>query len=265
MTRRRWILVGVLVVVLGAGALGFYWLNRNAAHEVSVEDARRRLGTTTSAPEGLRGRPRPGVYRYRGEGTDSLSLPPLSQSQGPSLPGTVELLDDDCWRFRIDYSSNHWQSWVYCPRAAGLMETGGQTWQRWMLGPTAMTATATFRCRDTPALPARRAPGRTWQASCRGSNDRIDGEVVNVGPYRFVGHEVLRIGGEAVEAAHFHRSRDLTGAQKGTERGDVWFATADGLPLRNRRRIELRTDTPVGTSTYTEVGTFELTSMRPRA
>ncbi|MCC6339849.1 MAG: hypothetical protein IT197_07760 [Acidimicrobiia bacterium] len=265
MTRRRWIALGAVVVVLGVvGAGGWWWLSRDRAREVTIEEAQKRLGsTTTAAAGGLEGRPAQGVYEYRGDGKDSLSLPPLSQSQGPGLPGTVELLDDGCWTFRIDYSSNHWQDWKYCRRSTGLMEITSHTWQRWLIGPTALTALATFECEDTPALPEPRRPGQVWRARCSGTNDRVSGTVGNSGPYRFVGMEVMRIGGEAVDAAHFRRERTLTGAQKGTEKGDVWFAASNGLPLRNERRIELRTDTPVGASVYKESGHFELVSLRP--
>jgi len=265
-TRRRWILAGVVVAVLGVvAAVGWFWLSRDTAREVSIDEARRRAGGTTTPRRGTEGRPRPGVYEYRGGGTDSLSLPPLSQSEGPGIPGTVELLDGDCWRFRVDYSSNHWQDWKYCHRGDDLMEEGGQTWQRWLFGPVAVTTTATFRCEDTPAIPAVREPGQEWSARCKGSNTRISGEVVSAGPYRFVGEEVVDVGGERVAALHFRRSRTLTGAQDGTEVSEVWFAADDGMPLRNEREIELRTDTPVGKSTYTEKGDFRLVSLRPRS
>jgi hypothetical protein len=39
----------------------------------------------------------------------------------------------------------------------------------------------------------------------------------------------------------------------------------DGLPLRNERTVTVKTDTVVGSSTYTEHGRFELTSLVPRA
>ncbi len=252
-------LVGLVAVAVG----GWWWLGRNRAREVTLEEARERLSETTAPGRGLEGRPAPGIYEYRGEGTDRLSIPPLSQSQGPGLPGTVELLDDGCWNFRIDYSTNHWQDWRFCRRDSGLFEEGGHTWQRWMIGPTALTALATFRCEETVALPAEREPGQVWRSRCTGTNERTEGEIVSAGPYRFVGDEVIDVGGTKVTAAHFRRSRDDTGAQKGTERGDVWLDAATGLPLRNERRIELKTDTPVGKSTYTEHGHFELVSLRP--
>ena len=59
------------------------------ARPVSVSQAISRYHSDPSADPGTH--PPPGVYSYQGTGTDSLSLPPLSQAEGPTLPGTVEI------------------------------------------------------------------------------------------------------------------------------------------------------------------------------
>ena len=79
--------------------------------------------------------PHPGVYEYRGSGTEHATLPSLSQEEGPIIPGTVTLEPGDCWLFRVDYSSHHWQTWQYCRHGADTWEAGGQTWQLWAVGP----------------------------------------------------------------------------------------------------------------------------------
>ena len=58
-------------------------------------------------------------------------------------------------------------------------------------------------------------------------------------------------------AAHAERQSDR-------HPDDVWFAKRDGLPLRNDRDVTVRTETIVGASTYTEHGSFELTSLQPQ-
>ena len=55
----------------------------------------------------------------------------------------------------------------------------------------------------------------------------------------------------------------MSGAQVGTERSEVWFVAASGLPVSNERTVEARTDTPIGESTYTETGEFHLVSVDP--
>jgi hypothetical protein len=58
--------------------------------------------------------------------------------------------------------------------------------------------------------------------------------------------------------------RTLTGAQTGRQRAGLWFAM-NGLPLRNERKITVNTETAIGSVTYTEDGSFTLTSRHQRA
>ncbi len=264
---RRGVVLGAVavVVLLGAGAAVVVALTRNRARPVSISDAQRRLPSTTGR-EVAAGRPAPGVYEYRGSGTERLSLPPLSQKEGPTIPGSVVWAGAaGCWRFRLDFSTNHWQDWTYCRQGNDVVERGGRSWQRWMIGPQAFTNLTTSRCDPgTMVLPTPRTPGQEWSARCAGTSGQVKGVGVSAGPYRFVADEDLKVGGTTVRAAHFLRLRTMTGAQQGTERSDVWFAADTGLPLRNRRTIRAKTDTVVGSSTYTEVGQFELVSLHPR-
>jgi hypothetical protein len=268
--RRRWIvaLTVAVVVAVAVAATGFVVLwRRSGAHQVSTDEARRRFAASSSTqpanPEVLR--PAAGVYSYRGTGTERLSLPPKTQAQGPGMPATVTHRRDGCWTFRIDYSSQHWQTWVYCPRAGGLVEMGGETFERWDFVVTKYDSTSTFTC-DPPSVIIRAGmqPGDAWQQSCRGTSSGTEGETVTSGPFRFVGEETVTVGGTAVRAYRFHQERTLTGSQRVTQSADLWFAEQDGLPLRNDREQTVHTDTVVGASTYTERGSFTLTSLVPQ-
>jgi hypothetical protein len=180
------------------------------------------------------------------------------------MPGTVESLDDGCWTFRIDYSSNHWQNWTYCPDGPDVAEVRGSTWQRWMIGATAITNLSTFDCDPGSVILAPDAdPDDEFSASCTGTSDALAGQTVSTGPQRFVGVEELGIDGVDVSTQHFVSERTMTGAQVGTDRSDVWFDARSGLPVRNRRSVSVDTDTPVGTSTYTETGEWVLESTEP--
>ncbi|MCZ7526154.1 MAG: hypothetical protein M5U14_07110 [Acidimicrobiia bacterium] len=120
------------------GAIVFVVLwQRAGSRPVPVEEVLERFHPVPGEePDGTLLRPRQGVYRYRGSGTERISTPPRSQSQGPEIPATVEHRDDGCWTFRIDYSSNHWQTWDYCPRDGGWSSSGarrssgGTSWSR---------------------------------------------------------------------------------------------------------------------------------------
>lgn len=262
---RKWILVGAGIMAVALVGVGLFLTFRDNARPVDIEEAKQRAASSTAPQESpATRRPEPGVYRYEGSGTESLSVPPLSQDQGPTMPGTVELGDDGCWTFRIDYSTNHWQTWYHCPEGDDLVEGGGQSWQRWMIGATALTNLSDFTCDEGAMLvPMNPSPGDEWTARCTGTNEAVEGEAVSEGTYRFVGEEDVAVGDTTVSTFRFERDRTMSGAQVGTEHSEVWFAADTGLPVRNERSIEARTDTPIGASTYTETGEFHLVSIDP--
>ncbi len=240
----------------------------SGAHEVSTSAAQRRFAASSSTQPARAGvlQPPAGVYVYRGSGSEHLSLPPKSQGQGPNLPGTVTHRSDGCWTLRIDFSTQHWQTWNYCPRDGGLIETGGETWERWDFVVTSYDSTSTFTC--DPASVVIRAgmrAGDAWEQRCRGTSSGTKGDAVSAGTFTFVGAEEVVVGADRVPAYHFRQERTLSGNQTGTQTADLWFAVKDGLPLRNDRTVDIRTDTVVGASTYTEHGSFQLTSLQPQS
>jgi hypothetical protein len=258
------IVVGVLLVASGVGLV--LW-RRSGAHEASTGDAERRFAQSSStqarAPSVLR--PPAGVYLFRGSGTEHLSLPPKSQHQGTRMPATVTHRADGCWIFRIDYNTAHWQTWIYCPRNGGLVELGGQTFERWDFVVTKYDSTSTFACAPpSVTIRATMHAGDAWRQSCTGTSSGTKGVATTSGPYTFVGRENVDVGKTAVAAYHFHQVRTVSGSQTGTQDTELWFAVNDGLPLRNERNVTIRTDTAIGTSTYTEHGSFELTSPKPQ-
>jgi len=286
--RHRALIIGSIVgVVLIAGAVMFVVLwNRGSARPVTMEEARSRAGTQvvvpsadtqplqpapgagapvtdqSTDPEPLR--PAPGVYRYVGEGTERLDKPPLTQAQGPEIPGTVTHLEGGCWSLRVDYSTNHWQSWDYCPAGSGLTENAGAFFQRLDLVVAKVDTSSSYTC-DPPvdAIRETQRAGDQWMQECRGTSTGSDGEVISSGPYTYVGPELLDIAGTEVAALHYHRLRNLTGGQTGTEDVNVWFDAATGLPLRNQRVITVHSSSLIGGVTYEENGSFQLASMTP--
>jgi len=260
---RRWPwFLGGAVLLIGAG-LGVIWLTSSRAIPVTMQQAESRLGRSRPDPSDLM-RPAPGVYRYTGSGTESLTLPPLTQAEGPTMPGTLTLRGANCWDFRIDYSTHHWRTWDYCLDKGGLRETGGRLWQLWPIGPVNMTNVTSITCSSgTMAFPTEAVPGQHWVSRCTGDSTAVKGRMVSTGPYRFVGDVTILVGGHPVRAARFLALRTDSGAQRGTERSEVWFRVSDGLPLRLRQDIKVTTSTPFGTSTYTQVGVFSLVSSVP--
>ena len=262
--RWPWI-VGALVLLVAVGT-GVIWLTSSQARPVTLRQAETQLGGGAADSTGAPGatRPAPGVYQYMGSGTEKLSLPPLSQAEGPSMPGTVTLRGSNCFVFRIDYSTHHWQTWKYCLHNGDLWEAGGQSWQLWSIGPLKVTNLSSFTCVPrSMALPAQASLDKWWVSSCTGTNTSVKGQTVSTGPYRFKGFTTMSVGSTPVQAADFLRLRTDSGAQRGTERSEVWFSTSTGLPLRVQQDIKVTSPTPFGTSTYTQVGVFVLKSLVP--
>ena len=260
--RRRWVVLGgVFAVVVGLGAFVAVRWFQGRAKPVDVEDVARPTGTTLPPAPGVL-RPVQGVYLYRGSGTDALDRPPSTQAQGPSMPGTVRHREDGCWTFRIDFSTNHWQRWDYCPEAGDLEEVGGAVYQRWNFGAFTNESTSKFDCHGL-AIKADQQPGDEWAQSCTGVSTGVDGAMESTGPYRYVATKTLTIGGRQVSAHQYRWERTNSGSQDGSERGEIWFSAETGMPLRSWRDIEATTDTVIGEVTYTEEGDFQLTSLEP--
>jgi hypothetical protein len=261
--RRRWPwIVGGAVLLIGGVSLAF-WLTTSRARPVSMREAESQLGSQDRGSSGS-SRPAPGVYEYTGSGTEQLSLPPLSQTEGRPMPGTVTLQGSNCWVFKIDYSTHHWQTWRYCLHADDLWEAGGQSWQLWSIGPINVTNVSSFTCvARSMALPGRRTPGEVWQSRCTGTNTSVKGTTVSAGPYRFLGNVTISVGRTRVLAARFLRLRTDSGTQRGTERSEVWFDARNGLILRLQQDIKVTSPTLFGTSTYTQRGVFAIESLVP--
>jgi hypothetical protein len=194
---------------------------------------------------------------------DKLSLPPLSQAEGPTMPGTVTLQENGCWTFRMDYSSHHWQTWKFCRGANNeTTQRGGEIFQVWAVGALRETNLTNLTCTaSTMWLPATPSGGQTWQSRCRGTSSAVKGVMHSDGPYRFVRDTTLEVAGKPMQTAEFLQLRTVTGAQRGTERDEIWIDLANGLPVRMNQSISVVTATPFGTSTYTQVGTFTLRSL----
>ena len=267
MTRRRGsfaafsVLAAVVVI-----AFAIAWRN-SGSHPVSTSDARRRFESTSSTaavrPSTLR--PPAGVYEYRGSGTEHLDKPPKDQSQGPPMPATVTYRADGCWIFRLDYSTGHWQSWTYCAHNGALDEIGGQTFERWDFVIFKVESTSTFTCASSVTIRPTMRVGDHWTQTCTGTSSAVKGIVTTSGPFTYLGNDSIDVGGTKVAAYHFKQLRTLTGAQTGSQDNDVWFATSNGMPLRNDHHNVVKSDSPIGTVTYTETGTFALQSLRPQS
>lgn len=268
--RRRWwwIAGGAALVLVAAVGVFAALLSTRETPPPSLDEALRRQGaaTTGTTPRpGGPARPTPGVYTATGAGSETLGINPAPQPQGPTMPVAVSVDAEGCDVVRVDYNANHWQTWRYCPRPDGtIVETGGQTFQRFDLVVIKPENLSTFVCDPPyPVLIPDAEPGRVIEQSCTGTSTGTPGSVTSAGPATYVGAEDLTIGGTAVRVHHMRQERTLSGAQTGTERADTWF-TDEGLPVRNEKATRVASPSPVGDISYVEEGWWQLDSLRPR-
>jgi hypothetical protein len=261
----RWVLGGVALLVLaGAGTFAFRWFHSGAQSlptSVAIDRYRHEVG---SDPDGAG--PTPGVYSYRGSGTETISVPPKSQSEGPGIPGTVIGQPAGCFEFRLDYSNRHWQSWDYCVRSGTLQSPSRAGYYDWDFVAFHVDDTSTFRCsRAVMTIPADVIPGTHGVVACTGSNDHLAiGPVAMRGTSTVVGTDTVDVGGRAVRAVEVGEQVTFSGGQSGTNSATTWFSASSGLPLRGTWHTVVSTASPVGHSTLDAHGDFALTSLTPR-
>jgi len=221
-------------------------------------------GSGSTSPASAYRVPQAGVYTMAGEGLEHISLPPNSQKDGAVMPVTVSNLASGCWRWRLDFTVAHWEDYVFCPSASGLLQPDNRIYQAWDFGAMSITNLATITCpADTVVLPPEPKPAAVLSWECPEQNT-ASGPGLSSTTARIVGPETLRIGGVAVPTVEVQQTAVVSGTQTGSATSDWWFATSTGLPVRLDRHIVVHSPSPIGTITYTEDGSGQLTSLTPR-
>lgn len=267
----RAVLFLVPLAVLGmlAFSLGAYWL-RSEPGAKSVAAAVRALPSTTTA--GARGSvstrlepPATGVYSLTGSGSEHISFPPNSQRDGAVMPASVTSLGKGCWRWHLDYNVAHWEEYDFCAVGDTLVQTANRNGQSWDFGSFSITNTARFSCPGgAVVVPADPSPRAVLDWTCTGRSTTVPGEAVATTAGHLLGVRTLHVGGTAVQTLDEEQITTLAGAQRGTVDMGWWFSLVTGLPVRVTRSITIATSSPVGDITYTENGSWQMSSLAPR-
>lgn len=259
------VLGAVIVLVVVAVSL---WFGREQPTARSLDDALQefRAGNTDGieAIGAVVQRPQVGVYVASGSGRASIDFPPSSQSYGATIPVTVRHQGTDCWSTQVDFNTAYSQTWDHCIVDGEVSEHANHTATRWDLGFTTIDERTEFVC-DPPGSIIRAGEKRddVSNYTCTGRNSSIDGSTTSAVEFSMLGAESIDIGGVTVPTFHYREVDHLSGAQRGTTTLDYWYSVESFLLVRMTRANELRTDSPVGTVTYTENGSWQLQSLEP--
>jgi hypothetical protein len=261
------VLAGIAVVVLaGAGTFAYLWSDSGAHAVPSSVAIQRFLQEGGTAGSGPGTGPAPGVYSYHGTGTESLTVPPKSQTEGPGIPGTVVRRAGGCFEFRLDFSDYHWQSWDYCVRDGALVSPSRAGYYNWDFVAFHVDDTSTFVCRPSiTTVAGHLVPGASHAVACTGHNDHLSiGPVFMHGTSTLVRAADLTIGTRRLASVLVSEKVTFSGGQSGSNVSDTWFSVTDGLPLRGTWHTTVSTASPVGTSTLDAHGDFTLDSVTPQ-
>lgn len=268
--RIRWrvvVLVVVGLVVVGVGVLVVPYAFRAHPGPVpvnSVEKGFKGKGSTAGGAKLAYQPPDQGVYVLKGDGTERITFPPNSQRDGSTMPASVTYVNHGCWRWRVDYNVAHWEAYNFCPTSTDLLEGAEVNWQSWDFGTVKVTNLEQVICqKGSVVLPGTPEAGQKTRWSCTGKNTSVSGATNQHVVVHIVGTPDLRIGGTAVPAVHEVQDTTLSGIQTGSVIENWWFSARSGIPLRMTRRITVYSSSPVGTVTYHENGTWQLSSIHP--
>ncbi|HEU5083840.1 MAG TPA: hypothetical protein VFU14_10910 [Acidimicrobiales bacterium] len=248
-----------MVVLLAAGGIAYVVLS-DSATPVDVEEAVERYrddgdatSSTTTAP--ARQLPAEGVYVYATEGDERIDILGGS-THGYPVETTVTIRHTACGLTqRWAPLDERWDEEEVCTTDAGRERRSLRTHHEFF----GISDDADFTCEAGYLLfPAEPEVGDTWTTSCD------SGDTLLTGTAEVVELEARTVGGQRVDTVHLRVTEQATGGDDGPSSDDYWLRTGDGLLVERSSTVETRSDSPVGTATYTERFTLRLTSLEPR-
>jgi hypothetical protein len=258
-TKRGLIALVTLVVLVGGGIA--YLLLSDTATPVDVDEAVDRYrddgsgSTSTTTTVAGRELPAEGVYVYATEGQEAIDILGGSTHTYPAQT-TVTIRHTECGlQQRWAPLQERWDDEEVCVSDAGRERQGIRTHHEFF----GFTDDQHFECEPGYVLhPADPEVGETWTTSCR------SGDTLLTGTAEVVALETRTVDGESIATVHVRVTEEASGGDQGPSRDDYWLRASDGLLIERSSSVETRSDSPVGTATYTERFTLRLTSLSPR-
>lgn len=256
--KRAAVVGAVLAIALAGGVV--YLITADTETPVDVEEAVERYrdegeatSSTTTAP--ARQLPAEGVYVYATEGDERIDILGGS-THGYPPETTVTIRHTACGLIqRWAPLDERWDEEEVCTTDAGRERRSLRAHHEFF----GIADDADFTCEAGYLLfPAEPEAGDTWTTSCD------SGDTLLTGTAEVVGLEARTVGGRRVDTVHLRVTEQATGGDDGPSSDDYWLRADDGLLVERSSTVETRSDSPVGTATYTERFTLRLTALEPR-
>jgi hypothetical protein len=208
--------------------------------------------STVSAP--IVELPRPGVYRYRTSGEESIDALDGATHTYPAET-TITVTPDGCGvRLRWDALKERNDEWRLCATARGVaLDRSGVQYHEFF----GQSTPEAVECPDTVVLvPVDPTFGEAVELACT-----LDSDPWAV-RWESLGRTTRDVAGQAVPAVHVRMTVDQQDEFDELTTVD-WYLDAHGLPLAVAATKQSRSPSPVGTVTYRERYTLEIESLDP--
>jgi hypothetical protein len=252
---RAGLVVGAVAAALAlGGAVAWFFVLRDTAEPVGVDEAVTSFRTDTEPTPGAPSPVPEGVYVYATNGYEKTDALTGITHRYPRR-STITVRAADCgvsllWRVLEGRSTE----WIFCVTPKGW-ELRSQDERHTFFGRTERTA---YVCTHSPIRPDPPSVGLRWGVSCSTSDAR------ETGFGTVVAGALVRAAGSTLGATHVRKTTRFTGAIRGTARYDFWFHQTSGLPVKIAMVSRTTNDSPVGDVHYVEDVTLLLTSLEPR-
>ena len=256
----------LLIFAIAVGVMMFLARDTASPYRIgqALEQFRQLQRRDDSASKLAGGLPATGVYTYSTSGAESASAPGLPTStQG--YPGTtiMTVFYEGCgqdWRWQP--LSSRYEDLVVCRSPDGVIALQSRFDTEEFYGATDRR---NFVCKaGSVLLPADSQPGETVSGTCTNGGNSNSGGLSISYTGQVVADDVLRVAGVEVPTAHLVLNEKMTGDTVGTGTESLWLDSATGLPVKEYRTENTRSESAVGWVPSSETFSLELVSATPK-
>jgi hypothetical protein len=249
------VVAAVLVVLLAAGGFGYWWkFIRKDQKPVDVAEVKKEFDAGNRGGKARAGEPKPGVYLYETEGSESISALGGQTNTYPKT-STLTIVDTPCGvDARWDLLTGRYTLEAQCRAADGT----------WSLTKTVVsdrffnqTQVDTSTCTDLVVLTADPKPGTKTRGRC------VNGDASTDYVYEVVALDRTAIGGQQVPTVHLRITFTQGGSRSGGGTEERWVQQGTNLVVKARRTESDVSPSPVGQVTYKQSSSIELRSTEP--